>query len=114
MLAYRAPQHLVFVFINRRGNVGRIALDAAAELESRASNSWASVTNIDMLSDRLRSMFPAAGTALLPADSIGLVCDIIEKWDNRSTTTNDDRQPNAIELREVSQSITQCSDPRLR
>src|ERR1043166_8663866 len=59
---------------------GRLALDAASELDARVKNPNASTEHIRTLAQELRTIFEGEHP-LLPPDTIGLVCDIIESWD---------------------------------
>lgn len=59
---------------------GRLALDAAAELDARVNNPNASSDHIKTLAQELRNIFHGP-PPLLPPDTMGLVCDIIESWE---------------------------------
>jgi hypothetical protein len=64
----------------------RLALDAAAEIDSRIRNPKQSGANIGAFAKQLRSIFPERSAPLLPPETIGLVCDLIEKqWADEVT-----------------------------
>lgn len=74
-------------------DLSRIALQAAEELDHRMSNPRGSKRHIDAFAKHLKTLFPGTGRPLLPSDSIGLVCDIIETWNNGGHRTKDYKQP---------------------
>lgn len=77
-------------------DLGRIALAAAGDLDNRISNPRASRKHIDTLAQYLKTLFPGTGRPLLPSDTIGLVCDIIETWNDGEPHTKDYKQPMRI------------------
>lgn len=69
----------------------RLALDAAAEIDSRIKNPKQGRANIKAFANQLRSIFPESSAPLLPPETIGLVCDLIEKQWAEEITEDLDR-----------------------
>ena len=76
---------------------GRLALDAAEELDLRVNNPNTSSEHIRMLANEIRTIFQGAHP-LLPPDSVGLVCDIIESWEDQPEKNYEAASRNAQEI----------------
>jgi hypothetical protein len=92
-------------------NLGRTALDAAAELDRRIGNPRASNRHIISLANQIKVLFPGAGRPLLPSEAIGLVCDVIEDWKDVDQRTSDFEEPNRI-AQEIAKKLEQPKLPK--
>lgn len=84
-------------------DLSRIALQAAEELDNRMSRPKGSNRRILALAQHLKNLFPGSGRPLLPSDTIGLVCDIIETWNDGGRRTEDYTGPVRIAQKIASQ-----------